>query len=119
MAPRLPQRQDSRVVAGCGDLDASRGTQGALPWAHGGSWCGLGARAGASFAAHADGPLGAGPQKKPDSGYAKAIGMRNSLFVLAGTNFLGLLFSLLLPESKGRSLEEITKENAGDDELEA
>ena len=58
-------------------------------------------------------------QKKPDSGYAKGIGMRNSLFVLAGTNFLGLLFSLLLPESKGRSLEEITKENVGDDEIEA
>jgi PHS family inorganic phosphate transporter-like MFS transporter len=41
--------------------------------------------------------------------------MRNALFVLAGTNFLGLLFSLLVPESKGRSLEEISKENYDDD----
>jgi hypothetical protein len=30
-----------------------------------------------------------------------------------------LLFSLLVPESKGRSLEEISKENVGDDGTEA
>ncbi|KAK1652901.1 hypothetical protein QYE76_070706 [Lolium multiflorum] len=54
-------------------------------------------------------------QKKPDKGYSAGIGMRNALFVLAGTNFLGLLFSLLVPESKGRSLEEISKENYDDD----
>ena len=57
-------------------------------------------------------------QKKPESGYAKGIGMSNSLFVLAGTKFLGLLFSLLVPESMGKSLEEITMENVGDDETE-
>ena len=55
-------------------------------------------------------------QKKPDTGYSRGIGMRNSLFVLAGTNFLGLLFSLLVPESKGKSLEELSKENVGDDD---
>jgi MFS transporter, PHS family, inorganic phosphate transporter len=36
--------------------------------------------------------------------------------VLAGTNFLGMLMSLLAPEPKGRSLEEISKENVGDDQ---
>ena len=30
-------------------------------------------------------------------------------------NFLDLLFSPLVPESMGRSFEEITKENIGDD----
>jgi PHS family inorganic phosphate transporter-like MFS transporter len=55
-------------------------------------------------------------QKKPDKGYSAGIGMRNALFVLAGTNFLGLLFSLLVPESKGRSLEEISKENVNDED---
>uniref|UniRef100_R7W550 H(+)/Pi cotransporter n=1 Tax=Aegilops tauschii TaxID=37682 RepID=R7W550_AEGTA len=55
-------------------------------------------------------------QKKPETGYSRGIGMRNALFVLAGTNFLGLLFSLLVPESKGKSLEELSKENVGDDD---
>jgi MFS transporter, PHS family, inorganic phosphate transporter len=54
--------------------------------------------------------------KKPDHGYAPGIGIRNTLFVLAGTNFLGMLMSLLAPEPKGRSLEEISKENVGDDQ---
>ncbi|VAH97730.1 unnamed protein product [Triticum turgidum subsp. durum] len=45
--------------------------------------------------------------------------VNGSLFVLAGTNFLGLLFSLLVPESKGKSLEELSKENVGDDGIEA
>uniref|UniRef100_R7WAL4 H(+)/Pi cotransporter n=1 Tax=Aegilops tauschii TaxID=37682 RepID=R7WAL4_AEGTA len=58
-------------------------------------------------------------QKKPETGYSRGIGMRNALFVLAGTNFLGLLFSLLVPESKGKSLEELSKENVGDDGIEA
>ncbi|KAI4995162.1 hypothetical protein ZWY2020_035065 [Hordeum vulgare] len=58
-------------------------------------------------------------QKKPETGYSRGIGMRNALFVLAGTNFLGLLFSLLVPESKGKSLEELSKENVGDDGIDA
>ncbi|GJM99161.1 hypothetical protein PR202_ga16241 [Eleusine coracana subsp. coracana] len=40
-----------------------------------------------------------------------AIGIRNALFLLAGTNFLGMLMSLFVPESKGKSLEELSKEN--------
>ncbi|KQK23626.1 inorganic phosphate transporter 1-2 [Brachypodium distachyon] len=54
--------------------------------------------------------------EKPDAGYSRGIGIRAALFVLAGTNFLGMLLSLLVPESKGRSLEEISKENFGDEE---
>jgi PHS family inorganic phosphate transporter-like MFS transporter len=56
--------------------------------------------------------------KKPDKGYSPGIGIRNALFVLAGTNFLGMLMSLFVPESKGKSLEEISKENV-DEEAEA
>ncbi|XP_047047581.1 inorganic phosphate transporter 1-2-like [Lolium rigidum] len=55
-------------------------------------------------------------QKKAEKGYSTGIGMRNTLFLLSGTNFLGLLFSLLLPESKGRSLEEISKESVNDED---
>lgn len=47
----------------------------------------------------------------PDAGYRPGIGVRNTLFVLACINFFGILFTLLVPESKGRSLEELTGEN--------
>ncbi|OEL13748.1 putative inorganic phosphate transporter 1-3 [Dichanthelium oligosanthes] len=39
--------------------------------------------------------------------YTSAIGTRNELFVLAGTNFLGMLMSLFIPETRGASLEFI------------
>ncbi|TKV93626.1 hypothetical protein SEVIR_9G238400v4 [Setaria viridis] len=55
---------------------------------------------------------------KPEDGYSPGIGIRNALFVLAGTNFLGMIMTLLVPESKGLSLEEISKE-AVDDEAAA
>ena len=48
---------------------------------------------------------------KTDAGYPAGIGVRNSLFVLAGCCFLGLLFSFLLPEPKGLSLEDISGDN--------
>ena len=34
------------------------------------------------------------------------IGIRNSLFVLTGVNFAGMVFTLMVPEPKGASLEE-------------
>ncbi|KAK3148688.1 hypothetical protein QOZ80_3AG0207420 [Eleusine coracana subsp. coracana] len=52
---------------------------------------------------------------KADHGYPAGIGVRNSLFVLAACNVLGLLFTLLVPESKGKSLEELSGENNDDD----
>ncbi|CAJ1976553.1 unnamed protein product [Sphenostylis stenocarpa] len=39
-----------------------------------------------------------------------SIGLRNTLVVLGVINFLGLLFTFLVPESKGKSLEEISGE---------
>uniref|UniRef100_A0A0E0K8V1 H(+)/Pi cotransporter n=1 Tax=Oryza punctata TaxID=4537 RepID=A0A0E0K8V1_ORYPU len=58
-------------------------------------------------------------QHKPEPGYPKGIGIKNALFVLAGTNFLGMVMTLLVPESKGMSLEVISQEVAGDDDEEA
>ncbi|KAI4341774.1 hypothetical protein MLD38_026458 [Melastoma candidum] len=52
---------------------------------------------------------------KTDAGYPAGIGVRNSLMLLGGVNLLGLLFTFLVPESKGKSLEEITGENGGED----
>ncbi|EXC31950.1 putative inorganic phosphate transporter 1-7 [Morus notabilis] len=48
---------------------------------------------------------------KTDAGYPAGIGVRNSLLVLGVVNFLGMIFTFLVPESKGRSLEEMSGEN--------
>ncbi|KAK8585742.1 hypothetical protein V6N13_050714 [Hibiscus sabdariffa] len=45
---------------------------------------------------------------------ADAIGVKKSLIILGFINFLGLLFTFLVPESNGKSLEEISGE--GDQE---
>ncbi|CAI0378655.1 unnamed protein product [Linum tenue] len=42
------------------------------------------------------------------------IGVKNSLIVLGCINFFGMLFTLLVPESKGKSLEELSGENEED-----
>ncbi|KAE9615799.1 putative phosphate-transporting ATPase [Lupinus albus] len=49
--------------------------------------------------------------KKRDAGYPAGIGMKNTLIVLAVTNCLGMFFTFLVPESKGKSLEELSGEN--------
>ncbi|GMJ01796.1 phosphate transporter 1;5, PHOSPHATE TRANSPORTER 5 [Hibiscus trionum] len=54
-------------------------------------------------------------QTKPDEGYNPGIGVKNALMVLGAVNFLGFLFTFLVPESKGKSLEELTGENEEDD----
>ncbi|CAN6201454.1 unnamed protein product [Urochloa humidicola] len=41
------------------------------------------------------------------------IGVRASLFVLGAANVLGMLFTCLLPEPKGRSLEEVSGDGGG------
>ncbi|OMO88581.1 Phosphate permease [Corchorus olitorius] len=57
--------------------------------------------------------------EKTDAGYPPGIGVKNALYVLAGINCLGMVFTFLVPESKGKSLEELTGENEGDgDEIE-
>jgi PHS family inorganic phosphate transporter-like MFS transporter len=57
-------------------------------------------------------------KSKADAGYPAGIGVRNSLFVLAGCNMLGFVLTFLVPESKGKSLEEMSGE-ADDAEEEA
>ncbi|KAJ1694868.1 hypothetical protein LUZ63_011566 [Rhynchospora breviuscula] len=48
---------------------------------------------------------------KTDHGYPPGIGVRNSLFVLVACNLLGVAFTFFVPESKGKSLEELSGEN--------
>jgi PHS family inorganic phosphate transporter-like MFS transporter len=47
-----------------------------------------------------------------ETGYPSGIGVRASLFVLAACNVLGILFTCLLPEPNGRSLEELSGEGS-------
>ncbi|KAI3909300.1 hypothetical protein MKW98_025942 [Papaver atlanticum] len=55
---------------------------------------------------------------KTDHGYPPGIGVKNSLIMLGVINFIGMLFTFLVPEPNGRSLEEISGENDGDVEEE-
>ncbi|XP_047319087.1 low affinity inorganic phosphate transporter 1-like [Impatiens glandulifera] len=54
--------------------------------------------------------------KKADKGYPPGIGVRNALLILGGVNLLGFFFTFLVPEPKGKSLEEMSQENFEDDE---
>ncbi|GMH19942.1 hypothetical protein Nepgr_021783 [Nepenthes gracilis] len=51
-----------------------------------------------------------------DAGYSTGIGVRDSLMILGGICALGFFFTFLVPESKGRSLEEMSGENEEDGE---
>ncbi|KAJ9169605.1 hypothetical protein P3X46_017774 [Hevea brasiliensis] len=57
-------------------------------------------------------------KSKADAGYPAGIGVRNSLLALGVINFLGMLFTFLVPESKGKSLEQMSGENEHEHELE-
>ncbi|PRQ25859.1 putative phosphate-transporting ATPase [Rosa chinensis] len=48
---------------------------------------------------------------KADAGYPAGIGVKNALIVLGVVNFFGILFTFLVPESNGKSLEEMSGEN--------
>uniref|UniRef100_A0A6M2EWR3 Major facilitator superfamily (MFS) profile domain-containing protein n=1 Tax=Populus davidiana TaxID=266767 RepID=A0A6M2EWR3_9ROSI len=50
-----------------------------------------------------------------DAGYPAGIGVKNSLLVLGVVNFFGILFTFLVPESNGKSLEEMSGENETDE----
>lgn len=54
--------------------------------------------------------------KKTDAGYPTGIGVRYSLIVLGVVNFLGMVFTFLVPEPNGKSLEELSGENDDGDE---
>ncbi|KAJ3687829.1 hypothetical protein LUZ61_016993 [Rhynchospora tenuis] len=55
---------------------------------------------------------------KTDHGYPPGIGIRNALFLLAGCNLFGVIFTLLVPETKGKSLEQLTGEINDDKDVE-
>ncbi|KAL9225188.1 hypothetical protein vseg_001138 [Gypsophila vaccaria] len=48
---------------------------------------------------------------KTDAGYPPGIGVRNSLMILGGICALGFFTTFLVPEAKGKSLEEMSGEN--------
>ena len=49
-----------------------------------------------------------------DPGYSPGIGIQNTLLLLACVNLLGVFCTFLVPESKGKSLEELSGENEED-----
>ncbi|GAB4850902.1 Inorganic phosphate transporter 1-4 [Ancistrocladus abbreviatus] len=51
-----------------------------------------------------------------DAGYPTGIGVRDSLMILGGLCGLGFFFTFLVPESKGKSLEEMSGENEDEGE---
>ncbi|CAI9771252.1 unnamed protein product [Fraxinus pennsylvanica] len=51
---------------------------------------------------------------KTDAGYPPGIGVRNSLIVLGVINILGMVCTFAVPEPKGKSLEEASRENVDD-----
>ncbi|XP_028780717.1 probable inorganic phosphate transporter 1-5 isoform X2 [Neltuma alba] len=91
----------ARLRSTCHGLSAAAGKAGAIVGAFG-----------FLYAAQSKDP------KKTDAGYPPGIGMKNSLIMLAVINFVGMLFTFLVPEAKGKSLEEMSRENEeeeGDD----
>ncbi|GAB4850910.1 Probable inorganic phosphate transporter 1-3 [Ancistrocladus abbreviatus] len=48
--------------------------------------------------------------KQRDAGYPSGIGKKDSLILLAGLNFIGAIFTLLILETKGKTLEEASGE---------
>jgi len=52
--------------------------------------------------------------QKTDKGFSTGIGVRNSLFCLGAVTILGFCFTFLVPEAKGRSLEEMSGEDIED-----
>jgi PHS family inorganic phosphate transporter-like MFS transporter len=50
-------------------------------------------------------------RSEPTAGYPPGIGVKNALLVMGAVNALGLVFTFLVPETKGKSLEELSGEN--------
>jgi PHS family inorganic phosphate transporter-like MFS transporter len=50
-----------------------------------------------------------------DAGYKPGIGVQKALYVLAACNLLGFLVTFLVPESKGKSLEEMSGDAHGEE----
>ncbi|OIT21920.1 PREDICTED: inorganic phosphate transporter 1-4-like [Nicotiana attenuata] len=89
----------ARLRSTCHGISAAAGKAGAIVGAFG-----------FLYAAQSTDPL------KVDAGYPTGIGVKNAHIVLGCVNLLGMLFTFLVPESKGKSLEEMSKENEGEEE---
>jgi len=50
----------------------------------------------------------------PDPGYPTGIGIQDSLLVLGFVSLLGVVFTFLVPEPNGKSLEQLSGENDDD-----
>lgn len=88
----------ARLRSTCHGISAAAGKAGAIVGAYG-----------FLYAAQSKDPT------KTDPGYPTGIGVKNSLIVLGAINALGMICTLCVPESKGKSLEEASKENLGED----
>lgn len=55
---------------------------------------------------------------KTDAGYPPGIGVKNALIILGAICALGFFFTFLVPEAKGKSLEEMSGENQDENEAE-
>ncbi|GAB4843128.1 Low affinity inorganic phosphate transporter 1 [Ancistrocladus abbreviatus] len=53
---------------------------------------------------------------KTDTGYPTGIGVKDSLMILGGVCALGFFCTFLVPESKGKSLEEMSGENEDEED---
>ncbi|KAJ4972846.1 hypothetical protein NE237_006020 [Protea cynaroides] len=53
-----------------------------------------------------------------DKGYPPGIGVQNTLYVLAATDFLGFVFTFFVPEAKGKSLEEMSGDVGAEEGIE-
>ncbi|KAL2463598.1 putative inorganic phosphate transporter 1-7 [Forsythia ovata] len=94
----IPEIFPARLRSTCHGISAAAGKAGAIVGAFG-----------FLYAAQPTDP------NKTDAGYPPGIGVKNTLIVLGCVNFLGMLFTLLVPESNGKSLEEMSKENEEED----
>ncbi|KAG7536624.1 MFS transporter superfamily [Arabidopsis suecica] len=81
----------ARLRSTCHGISAATGKAGAIVGAFG-----------FLYAAQSQDP------KKTDAGYPPGIGVKNSLIMLGVINFVGMLFTFLVPEPKGKSLEELS-----------
>lgn len=88
----------ARLRATCHGLSAAAGKAGAIVGAFG-----------FLYAAQSQ------DKDKTDAGYPPGIGIRYSLMVLGGISLVGFFCTFMVPESKGKSLEEMSRENEGEE----
>ncbi|KAD4178180.1 hypothetical protein R6Q59_021732 [Mikania micrantha] len=84
----------ARLRSTCHGISAAAGKAGAIVGAYG-----------FLYASQSTNP------KKTDAGYPTGIGIRYSLILLGVINFFGIIFTFLVPEPNGKSLEELSGEN--------